>query len=151
MSYAPGWLLPDQTEDFFYDTRFETEEEAIEYGVQHDCTHIYNSVTDSFIKIGDGPDEVAYRAGGCYISVQTTDGGYDYGIYDTEYKLLDGGVYDVEDGETDIFGVVAMIIDDLKQPHSCLSRKGLTVGDLERLDYEELLSHTEIANRIEPQ
>lgn len=32
-----------------------------------------------------------------FIAIQTCDDGYDYSIYDTDYQLLDGGVYDNPD------------------------------------------------------
>ena len=42
-------------------------------------------------------DEAAYKLGDRYISIQRTDEGFDYSIYDEAYHLLDGGVLDNPD------------------------------------------------------
>lgn len=38
------------------------------------------------------PEYLAYEVGELYFSIQETEGGYDYSIYDKDYNLLDGGV-----------------------------------------------------------
>lgn len=58
--------------------------------------------------------EAAYKLGDRYISIQQTDDGIDYSIYDEGYKLLDGGVFD--DPEMTIEGALKEITEDLKQP-----------------------------------
>lgn len=42
-------------------------------------------------------EEVAYRIGDQYFSIQVATEGYDYSFYDKEYKLMDGGVFDNPD------------------------------------------------------
>ena len=60
------------------------------------------------------PDEAAYKLGDRYISIQTTDEGFDYSIYDESYHLLDGGV--IDDPDTTIKGVLDQITEELKEP-----------------------------------
>ena len=38
--------------------------------------------------------EIAYRMEKGYFSIQTISGGYDYTIYDEDFKEVDGGIYD---------------------------------------------------------
>lgn len=59
-------------------------------------------------------DEAAYKLGDRYISIQRTDEGFDYSIYDEAYHLLDGGVLDNPD--ISIGEVLKQITDELKQP-----------------------------------
>ena len=59
-------------------------------------------------------DEAAYKLGDRYISIQRTDEGFDYSIYDETYHLLDGGVLDNPD--ISIGEVLKQITDELKQP-----------------------------------
>ena len=59
-------------------------------------------------------DEAAYKLGDRYISIQRTDEGFDYSIYDEAYHLLDGGVLDNPD--ISIGEVLKQIMDELKQP-----------------------------------
>lgn len=42
-------------------------------------------------------EEVAYRIGDQYFSIQVATEGYDYSFYDKEYKLMDGGILDDPD------------------------------------------------------
>ena len=42
-------------------------------------------------------EEVAYRIGDQYFSIQMAKEGYDYSFYDKEYKLMDGGILYVPD------------------------------------------------------
>ena len=59
-------------------------------------------------------DEAAYKLGDRYISIQRTNDGFDYSIYNEEYHLLDGGVLD--DPDINMTGVLQQITDELKQP-----------------------------------
>lgn len=59
-------------------------------------------------------DEAAYKLGDRYISIQRTDEGFDYSIYDETYHLLDGGV--LENPDISIGEVLKQITDELKQP-----------------------------------
>ena len=42
-------------------------------------------------------EELAYRIGDQYFAIQVATEGYDYSFYDTEYKLMDGGLLDNPD------------------------------------------------------
>ncbi len=59
-------------------------------------------------------DEVAYKLGDRFISIQRTDEGFDYSIYDEAYHLLDGGVYD--NPEATLGEVLEEITGELKAP-----------------------------------
>ena len=84
------------------------------------------------------PEQMAFSIDDKFVSIQTCDDGYDYSIYDANYKLLDGGVYD----NTDISIHVALkdILEDI----------GVTERD-ERIpvDYEELIEKGEDVEQAE--
>lgn len=50
--YCAG-VLTDDVEDFYWDTLFVTFEEAVQWGINHECTHIYDDIEDRFYKIGE--------------------------------------------------------------------------------------------------
>ena len=56
------------------------------------------------------PEPLAYAVGELYFSIQETEGGYDYSIYDKDYILLDGGVYDNPD--ISIYEAMDIIVED---------------------------------------
>ena len=102
-------------------------------------------------------EEAAYKLGDRYISIQKTEEGYDYSIYDEEYRLLDGGVYDNPD--VSIGEVMQELTDELKQPiydetkdtfsHSEI-QGNIRQSDIpERVDYEELMEKTEAVGLAE--
>ena len=52
--FCAGRLIKEDEglkEDFYYDTRFSSIEEAIMWGAEHECTHIYDSIADEFYAI----------------------------------------------------------------------------------------------------
>lgn len=52
--FCAGCLIEEDEglkEDFYWDTRFSSIEEAIMWGAEHECTHIYDSVENSFTEI----------------------------------------------------------------------------------------------------
>ena len=96
-------------------------------------------------------DEAAYKLGDRYISIQRTDEGYDYSIFDEDYHLLDGGVYDNPD--MSIGEVLQEITDELKQPiydeerdtysHSVVQGNIRQRDVAVRVDYNELVEQAE--------
>lgn len=60
--------------------------------------------------IEEVPEYLAYQVGALYFSIQETEGGYDYSIYDSDYNLLDGGVYD--DPDISIHEAIDRIVED---------------------------------------
>lgn len=50
--YSAGIIDKDGNKDFYYDTTFSSEEEAEEWGINHDCTHIFDAVIGRYKKIG---------------------------------------------------------------------------------------------------
>lgn len=86
----------------------------------------------------NGQREVAYAFGEMFLSIQECDEGYDYSIYDKEYKLLDGGIY--ENQTCTIWEAAKDILDE---------DKGKDLGDVQFVDYEELEEKTERKNRIQ--
>ena len=73
-------------------------------------------------------DEAAYKLGDRYISIQRTEEGFDYSIFDEGYHLLDGGVLD--DPDISMGEVLKQITDELKQP--------VYNADLDRYTHTEL-------------
>ena len=92
-------------------------------------------------------DEAAYKLGDRYISIQRTDEGFDYSIYDEAYHLLDGGVLDNPD--ISIGEVLKQITDELKQPVYVAEHDRYTHTELqgnirqkdmpEKVDYDDLM------------
>lgn len=76
-------------------------------------------------------EEVAYRIGDQYFSIQVATEGYDYSFYDKEYKLMDGGILD--DPDISMRQAIQDILED----------EGL--DQLERIpvDYDELQEKAE--------
>lgn len=71
-------------------------------------------------------EEVAYRIGNQYFSIQVATEGYDYSFYDKEYKLMDGGILD----DTDISMRQAI--------QNILEDEGLEQLERIPVDYDEL-------------
>ena len=84
------------------------------------------------------PEQMAFSIDDKFVSIQTCDDGYDYSIYDANYKLLDGGVYDNPD--ISIHAALKDILEDI----------GVTERD-ERIpvDYEELIEKGEDVEQAE--
>lgn len=77
------------------------------------------------------PDELAYKIDDNYFAIHTTEGGYDYTIYDEKYRELDGGVYD-----DDTLPITKVI-------QNLLEEEGLSIEDANVIDYEELQMEVE--------
>ncbi|RKI25909.1 DUF4316 domain-containing protein [bacterium 1xD8-6] len=98
--------------------------------------------------------ELAFRLTDRYISIQEATEGYDYTIYDMNYRELDGGVYDNPD--ITIRQALDEIVTDLKEPmhRSELEGNIHTYDELIPIDYDELTEKAEqeakhgIENRI---
>mgnify|MGYP002510609967 FL=1 len=98
--------------------------------------------------------ELAFRLADRYISIQEATEGYDYTIYDMDYRELDGGVYDNSD--ITIRQALNEIVTDLKEPmhRSELEGNIHTYDELIPIDYDELTEKAEqeakhgIENRI---
>ena len=77
------------------------------------------------------------------------DGGYDYSIIGTDYKEIDGGVYD--NPEVTIREALHDIVDDLKSEPDHNGAKGNISKDdkLIPIDYEGLMEKVEEANCIQ--
>lgn len=58
-------------------------------------------------------EQAVFRIADRYIEMHQTDGGYDYSVYDAEYKLLDGGLYESDIG---IITAARDVAADLKEP-----------------------------------
>ena len=95
--------------------------------------------------------ELAFQIADRFISIQETDGGYDYSIMGADYKEIDGGVYDNPD--VSIREALNDIVEDLKENPFDNGARG-NIGDNDELmpiDYDGLMEKVEAANRIEPQ
>lgn len=56
------------------------------------------------------PDKLAFSIVDCYMEIHECEDGYDYSIYDGQYNLLDGGVYD--DLDSTIYEALKEVVDD---------------------------------------
>ena len=97
------------------------------------------------------PDQLAYAIADRYVSIQSCTDGYDYSIFNEQYKLLDGGVYDNPD--ISIREALQEVIVDLKEPTS-MGENDVVKGNIKPsdvllpIDYEVLMEKTEEAERI---
>ena len=104
-------------------------------------------------------DEAAYKLGDRYISIQHTDVGFDYSIYDEGFHLLDGGVLD--DPDISIGEVLQQIIEELKQPvydaerdtytHTALQGNVRQKDVAEAVDYDDLMEKVDAVGQEEIQ
>lgn len=87
----------------------------------------------------DEPEQMAFSAGHRYISIQSCTDGYDYSVFNADYRLLDGGVYD--NPNISIHAALKAVMEDFE----------VTGGELFPVDYEELMEKTEAAGQTEIQ
>ena len=101
------------------------------------------------LEIGE-ETELAFQIADRYISIQEVDGGYDYSIMGSDYKEIDGGVYDNPD--VTIREALTDIIDDLKSAPDHNGAKGSIKekDELIPIDYDELMEKVEKANEVVP-
>lgn len=86
------------------------------------------------------PEYLAYKVGELYFSIQETEGGYDYSIYDSDYNLLDGGVYD--DPDISIHEAIdRIVVDDPVSGIMALSDR----KNANAVDYDELTEKADTA------
>ena len=95
--------------------------------------------------MGREETELAFRLADRYISIQEATEGYDYTIYDMDYRELDGGVYDNLD--ITIRQALDEIVTDLKEPAHRSSLEGSirTDDELIPIDYDGLIEKAEQA------
>lgn len=100
---------------------------------------------------GEQETELAFQIADRYISIQETEGGYDYSIMGMDYKEIDGGVYDNPD--VSIREALNDILEDLRDNPFDNSARGniCDTDELIPIDYNGLLERVEAADRIEPQ
>lgn len=101
------------------------------------------------LEIGE-ETELAFQIADRYISIQEVDGGYDYSIMGSDYKEIDGGVYDNPD--VTIREALTDIIDDLKSAPDHNGAKGSIKekDELIPIDYDGLMEKVEKANEVVP-
>ena len=100
---------------------------------------------------GEQETELAFQIADRFISIQETEGGYDYSIMGADYKEIDGGVYDNPD--VTIREALNDIVSDLKEnPFDNGARGNIRENDeLIPIDYDGLMEKVEAADHIEPQ
>lgn len=82
------------------------------------------------------PEQMAFSIKDKFVSIQTCTEGYDYSVFDADYKLVDGGVYDNPD--ISIHAALKDVLEDF----------GLSEQDKRNpVDYEELMEKTEAVER----
>ena len=82
------------------------------------------------------PDQMAFSIKDKYVSIQACTEEYDYSVFDADYKLIDGGVYDNPD-----ISIHAALKDILEEFGLSEQDKRIPV------DYEELMEKTEAVER----
>ncbi len=94
---------------------------------------------------GEQETELAFQIADRYISIQETEGGYDYSIMGMDYKEIDGGVYDNPD--ITIRQALDEIVADLKEPAHRSALEGSIQADDELIpiDYDGLMEKAEQA------
>lgn len=96
---------------------------------------IYNIFKNLKISLDGHDTEIAYKIGESYLTIQTTEEGYDYTFFDKNYLELDGGIYD----DPDIS--ISEAVDEI------LQEEGFSIKDAEVTDYEALEMKTEHAEK----
>ena len=88
---------------------------------------------------GEQETELAFQIADRFISIQETEGGYDYSIMGADYKEIDGGVYDNPD--VTIREALDDIVTDLKEnPFDNGARGNISDKDeLIQIDYDGLM------------
>ena len=82
------------------------------------------------------PEQMAFSIKDKFVSIQTCTEGYDYSVFDADYKLIDGGVYD--NPNISIHAALKDVLEDF----------GLSEQDKRiPVDYEELMEKTEAVER----
>ncbi|MBB2181832.1 DUF4316 domain-containing protein [Lachnospiraceae bacterium MD1] len=82
------------------------------------------------------PEQMAFSIKDKFVSIQTCTEGYDYSVFDADYKLIDGGVYDNPD--ISIYAALKDVLEDF----------GLSEQDKRiPVDYDELMEKTEAVER----
>ena len=96
----------------------------------------------------DRPEtELAFQLADRYISIQEVSDGYDYTIYDMDYREMDGGVYDNPD--ITIRQALDEVVSDLKEPTHRSGLEGSIQADDELIpiDYDGLMEKAEQAEK----
>ena len=90
--------------------------------------------------------DIAFQIADLYISIQETEGGYNYSIMNMDYKEIESGVY--EKTGVDIQEIADDIVDDLREDPFDNGVKG-SIGDDEMIpiDYDRLMEN--IANAVQ--
>ena len=88
------------------------------------------------------PEQMAVAVGDRYILIQETEGGYDYSIYDDNFRLLDGGVLDMENSSIEY--AMKDIVFDLDD-----QGKLQKDSEIKFMDYEELARKVTEAEQTE--
>lgn len=82
------------------------------------------------------PEQMAFSIKDKFVCIQTCTEGYDYSVFDADYRLIDGGVYDNPD--ISIHAALKDVLEDF----------GLSEQDKRiPVDYEELMEKTEAVER----
>lgn len=74
---------------------------------------------------------IAYKVGNCYLSIQSTEEGFDYTIYNSDYREWDGGIYD------DPFISLPEVIDEI------LGDQMLGFDDCQVINYDDFMEEVE--------
>ena len=90
--YSVGCIEEDGTEDFYYDTGFDSYDEACDWGINHECTHIYDREKDEFTPINSC--DTKYFANMVNASDEVNNYIPDYRSSEDTHRYLVKGYYD---------------------------------------------------------
>lgn len=117
--YSAGRIEDDGTEDFYYDTGFDSWDEACDWGINHECTHIYDREKNEYVPIESC--DTKYFAN----MVSASDNSYRYlirGYYDQSRRGL------AEDSWADTISEVDEIVNEYANKGYYLEVKNLETG-----------------------
>lgn len=148
--YSAGRIEDDGTEDFYYDTGFNSYEEACDWGINHNCTHIYDREKDEFTPINSC--DTKYFAN--MISASEFNSFDDeYGIHrvsKSDLNYIKDSIYERVSESTDIKFSIDMSI--TKQLPDAIAKVHVTLRNLDDgtiLEYDERVDSNNLEGTIQ--
>lgn len=86
--YSAGRIEDDGTEDFYYDTGFDSWDEACDWGINHKCTHIYDREKNEYVPIESCDTKYFANMVSCSSDPELDDEFLVEGYYDNQRRGL---------------------------------------------------------------
>lgn len=112
--------------------------------IQKQANELISCIDDNLKELILQQQPLAFQLNDLYFSIQPIESGYDYSIYDKNFKLLDGGVYD--NPNITIDKAINLIVedDDIKGISKLLDRT-----QAKQLNYDRFVLEADNANAIQ--